>query len=75
MIGRCQRTPSTPPFVDLDMRRNEMTGRAFRAMASTCLNEQEWHPDLIELQLAHAERNKVRGGGVQLRRAWRRGEG
>jgi hypothetical protein len=24
------------------------------------LNEQGWHPDLIELQLAHAERNKVR---------------
>ena len=30
-------------------------------MASTCLNEQGWHPDLIELQLAHAERNEVRG--------------
>jgi len=29
-------------------------------MASTCLNEQGWHPDLIELQLAPAERNKVR---------------
>jgi hypothetical protein len=29
-------------------------------MASTCLNEQGWHPDLIELQLAHAERNQVR---------------
>lgn len=38
----------------------EMTGHGFRAMASTCLNEQGWHPDLIELQLAHAERNKVR---------------
>jgi len=24
------------------------------------LNEQGWHPDVIELQLAHAERNKVR---------------
>jgi hypothetical protein len=24
------------------------------------LNEQGWHPDLIELQLAHAERNQVR---------------
>lgn len=30
-------------------------------MASTCLNEQGWHPDLIELQLAHAERDEVRG--------------
>jgi integrase len=39
---------------------DEMTGHGFRAMASTCLNEQGWHPDLIELQLAHAERNKVR---------------
>jgi hypothetical protein len=29
-------------------------------MASTLLNEQGFHPDLIELQLAHAERNKVR---------------
>jgi hypothetical protein len=29
-------------------------------MASTLLNEQRWHPDLIELQLAHAERNQVR---------------
>jgi len=38
----------------------EMTGHGFRALASTCLNEQGWHPDLIELQLAHAERNKVR---------------
>jgi integrase len=39
---------------------DEMCGHGFRAMASTCLNEQGWHPDLIELQLAHAERNKVR---------------
>lgn len=39
---------------------DEMTGHGFRAMASTCLNEQGWHPDVIELQLAHAERNKVR---------------
>lgn len=39
---------------------DEMCGHGFRAMASTSLNEQGWHPDLIELQLAHAERNKVR---------------
>lgn len=37
-----------------------MTGHGFRAMASTLLNEQGWHRDPIELQLAHAERNKVR---------------
>lgn len=38
----------------------EMTGHGFRTVASTLLNEQGWHPDLIELQLAHAERNEVR---------------
>jgi integrase len=38
----------------------EMTGHGFRTMASTLLNEQGWNPDLIELQLAHRERNKVR---------------
>lgn len=50
---------------------DEMTGHGFRAMASTCLNEQGWHPDLIELQLAHAERNKVRAA---YNRATRLGE-
>jgi len=29
-------------------------------MASTLLNEQGYPPDVIELQLAHTERNKVR---------------
>jgi integrase len=38
----------------------QMTSHGFRSTASTLLNEQGWHPDLIELQLAHAERNKVR---------------
>jgi integrase len=32
---------------------NEMTGHGFRAMASTILNEQGWHRDAIERQLAH----------------------
>jgi integrase len=36
------------------------TGHGFRALASTTLNEQGWQPDVIERQLAHAERNKVR---------------
>ncbi len=40
--------------------REEMTGHGFRATASTLLNEHGWPPDVIELQLAHAERNKVR---------------
>lgn len=39
----------------------EMCAHGFRSMASTCLNEMGWHPDLIELQLAHAERDEIRG--------------
>jgi integrase len=39
---------------------DQMTAHGFRAMASTLLNEQGIAPDLIELQLAHKERNKVR---------------
>jgi integrase len=40
--------------------RDEMTGHGFRSMASTLLNEQGWHRDAIERQLAHSERNSVR---------------
>lgn len=40
--------------------KEEMCGHGFRAMASTLLNEAGWPPDVIERQLAHAERNKVR---------------
>ncbi len=38
----------------------EMTAHGFRTTASTLLNELGWNPDVIELQLAHKERNKVR---------------
>jgi len=37
-----------------------MSAHGFRALASTRLNELGWSPDVIERQLAHAERNKVR---------------
>jgi integrase len=40
---------------------DEMTAHGFRSLASTLLNEQGWHPDLIELQLAHKEKNQSRG--------------
>jgi integrase len=40
--------------------KTEMTAHGFRAMASTLLNELGHAPDVIELQLAHKERNKVR---------------
>lgn len=44
----------------LDYSRDEMTTHGFRSMASTLLNEQGWHRDAIERQLAHAERDDVR---------------
>jgi len=38
-----------------------MTGHGFRSLASTILNEQRiYHSDVIERQLAHADRNEVR---------------
>ena len=39
----------------------EMTAHGFRSMASTNLNEQGFNYDWIERQLAHVERNGVRG--------------
>lgn len=36
------------------------TGHGFRSTASTILNENGFPPDVIERQLAHGERNKVR---------------
>ncbi|WP_363797449.1 integrase arm-type DNA-binding domain-containing protein [Lysobacter firmicutimachus] len=44
----------------LGYEKDVMTGHGFRALASTRLNEMGWAPDVIERQLAHAERNKVR---------------
>jgi len=40
--------------------RHTMTAHGFRALACTRLNEMGWAPDVIERQLAHVERNKVR---------------
>jgi integrase len=40
--------------------KNEITGHGFRSMASTLLHEQGWKSDIIERQLAHQERNKVK---------------
>lgn len=39
---------------------SKATGHGFRATASTILNENGFLPDVIERQLAHAERNEVR---------------
>jgi len=40
--------------------KEEMTGHGFRAMASTLLHENGWGTHLIELQLAHVEKNSVK---------------
>ncbi len=40
--------------------KGRMTGHGFRSVASTILNEQGYRHDVIERQLAHAERNQVR---------------
>jgi integrase len=40
--------------------KDEMTAHGFRAMASTLLHENNFESTIIEVQLAHAERNKVK---------------
>ncbi|MGH8292764.1 MAG: tyrosine-type recombinase/integrase [Gammaproteobacteria bacterium] len=62
---RTRERPMSENTVNAALRRlgyskDEMTGHGFRSMASTLLNEQGWQPDVIERQLAHAERNAVR---------------
>ena len=41
--------------------KGRMTGHGFRAVASTILNETGFNSDVIERQLAHCERNEIRG--------------
>jgi integrase len=40
---------------------DRMVSHGFRGMASTILNENKFRGDVVEKQLAHQERNKVRG--------------
>ncbi|ATI03235.1 MAG: integrase [Cycloclasticus sp.] len=62
---RTNTRPMSENTVNAGLRRlgytkEEITGHGFRSMASTLLNEQGWHWDAIERQLAHAERNSIR---------------
>lgn len=41
--------------------KGKMTGHGFRSVSSTILNEKGFRSDVIERQLAHSERNEVRG--------------
>ncbi len=45
----------------LGFSKDEMTGHGFRSIASTLLNELGFNRDHIERQLAHSERDEVRG--------------
>lgn len=63
---RTQTRPMSDNTLNAALRRlgyssDQMTGHGFRTMASTMLNENGWNPDAIERQLAHVERNEVRG--------------
>lgn len=63
--ARTNGRPMSENTVNAGLRRlgytnDQMTGHGFRSMASTLLNEQGWHRDAIERQLAHAERSAVR---------------
>ena len=40
--------------------KDTMTAHGLRSLASSILNEQHWHKDAIERQLAHGERDKIR---------------
>jgi integrase len=46
----------------------QMSWHGFRAMASTLLNELGFPPDIIELQLAHQERDEVRAAYTRAQR-------
>lgn len=41
--------------------KDEQRGHGFCSIASTQLNEQGWNRDAIERQLAHVEKDEVRG--------------
>ena len=46
--------------IDIMGYKSKTTAHGFRAVASTILNENGFRPDVIERQLAHAERDQVR---------------
>jgi len=62
---RSAQRPMSENTVNAALRRlgyasDQMTGHGFRSLASTRLHEMGWRGDVIERQLAHAERNKIK---------------
>lgn len=59
--GRCMSENTVRVALrSLGYENGEMTPHGFRSMASTVLNEHGFQPDVIERQLAHAEKNSIR---------------
>jgi len=63
---RTSKRPMSENTINAALRRmgyskEEMTGHGFRTMASTRLHEMGWKSEVIEIQLAHADKNKIRG--------------
>ncbi|MDP9143026.1 MAG: tyrosine-type recombinase/integrase [Pseudomonadota bacterium] len=61
---RSRARPMSENTVNAALRRlgyttDQMTGHGFRSMASTLLHERNWNHQVIERQLAHADRNSV----------------
>ena len=45
---------------NLGIQKEEFTTHSFRSMASTRLNELNYNGDIIEMQLSHAQKDKIR---------------
>ena len=64
--GRASSRPLSDATLNSALRRmgfdkDTMTAHGFRGMASTRLNEMAWPADVIERQLAHVPKDKIRG--------------
>ncbi len=62
---RTNTRPMSENTINASLRRmgytkEEITGHGFRSMASTLLNEHGFNEDWVEMQLAHAPRNRIR---------------
>ena len=63
---RTDKRPISENTLNVALRRlgyskDEMTAHGFRTTASTLLHEMGWKSEVIEMQLAHRDRNKIRG--------------
>lgn len=61
---RKRSAPVNPQTANMALKRmgygGKLVAHGLRALASTTLNEEGWHPDIIESALAHIDKNTVR---------------